>query len=113
MKHLNSFLILAFLTVSLLTTKAQTFAVINPDNYKTKSTPYLMSAPSGSDFYLSIITGAPTYISVSDIDKGSGSFYKGTSPTKRVNGDTIQIIPGDPGNWVVTYQEFQSQLNCI
>jgi hypothetical protein len=104
MKRLNNLFIFAFLTISFLTVKAQTTVIIEPDNYKTKANPYMIpTVTSGSDFYLVIKTGAAVYISVTGTDKGTGNYYKATSPTRTANGDTIQIVPGDPGNWLVNY----------
>jgi hypothetical protein len=104
MKRLNNLFIFAFLTISFLTVKAQTTVIIEPDNYKTKANPYMIpTVTSGSDFYLVIKTGAAVYISVTGTDKGTGNYYKATSPTRTENGDTIQIVPGDPGNWLVNY----------
>jgi hypothetical protein len=82
----------------------QTSETIDFRLYTTKAHPYMIPVVvSGSDFYLSIITGHPVYISVTNTDKGTGNFYKATSPTKTLNGDTILIDAGDVGNWLVTY----------
>lgn len=106
MKHLNSLFILAFLTISLLTTKAQTSVVIDPDNYKTKEQPFIISNwVSGEDFYLAIKTGEPVWISFADMDKGTGIYYKGTAPARTTTGDTVQILAGDVGNYLVNFNK--------
>jgi len=106
MKHLNSLFIFAFLTISLLTTKAQNSAVIDPDNYKTKEQPFIISNwVSGEDFYLAIKTGEPVWISFAGMDKGTGVYYKGTAPARTITGDTVQILAGDIGNYLVNFNK--------
>jgi hypothetical protein len=83
----------------------QSSVTIDFKPYTTKAHPYMLPVvPSASDFYLSIKTGHPIYISVTNADKGTGYFYKATSPTKVLNGDTVLIDGGDTGNWLVEYK---------
>ncbi len=114
MKHLNSFFILAFLIVNLLTTKAQTSVIIDPDNYQTKTSPYMIpNLPSGTEFTLIIKTGQPVYICITGMDKGSGDYYKGTAPSKTIIGDTVQLQPGDVGYWLVQYKALGINKNLL
>lgn len=106
MKHLNSLFIFAFLTISLLTTKAQNSAVIDPDNYKTKEQPFIISNwVSGEDFYLAIKTGEPVWISFAGMDKGTGVYYLGGMNARTITGDTVQILAGDVGNYLVNFNK--------
>lgn len=105
MKHLNSFLIFAFLTISLLTTKAQYSVVIDPDNYKTKEQPFIISNwVNGDEIYLAIKTGEPVWLSYDGVDKGSLVLYL-SSPTRTYTGDTIQILCSSVGSALVIFNQ--------
>ena len=103
MKHLNSFFILAFLTISLLTTKAQTSVVIDPDNYSFTN-PYIVpNLPNLSTFYLVIKTGKPVYVTISGMDNGS-TYYLKTGSTNQINNLQNNIISITECNtWIWQY----------
>jgi hypothetical protein len=72
----------------------QNSATIDPIHYKTAATPFVIpKLPSGSEYYLSIKGGEEIYITIDGMDANTGNYYKATSPTKTVTGNTIQIIP--------------------
>jgi hypothetical protein len=107
-KNYSSVLLLVFtalLTGLFYSVNAQN-ATIDYRLYTTKTHPFMIpDLPNGSDYYLSIKTGHPVYISFSGTDKGSGVFYKLTSPGKIISGDTVLIDGGDVGNWLVNFNK--------
>jgi len=91
----------------------QTSYTIDFKPYSTKAHPFMIpDLPSGSDFYLSIKTGHPVYISATGTDKGSGVYYKLSSPTRTISGDTILINVGDVGGILVNFSKL-GVLNAI
>jgi len=104
MKHLNIFLSLAFMTICLLTIEAQTPIVIDPDNYKTKSTPYLIpDLPSTAEYYVTVKGGEPIYITLTGIVKGSASYYV-SNKSLTITEDTVKM-DGYVGNILVNFRK--------
>lgn len=84
----------------------QTTATIDYQLYTTKTQPFVIpSLPSGSEFYFSVKTGHPIYITLSGIDKGTGIYYKLNAPTRIINGDTVIVESPGAGSWLVTFKE--------
>ena len=112
MKHLNIILCLAFLTISFLTTKAQTSAVIDPDNYSLANPYVFPSIPNGSTFYISIKTGkpVPTIIEYADLESGRHGTPDGRA---LVNVTTFNIDV--PGTWGLTWKQngAERSIACI
>lgn len=101
MKHLNKFLFMAFMTVSLLPAKAQSLVVVDPDNYNTKANPYVIpDLPSGVDYYLSVKGGEGIYITV-NADKGTTVFYI-SNQSKTINQDTV-FMYGNVGAGLINF----------
>ena len=109
MKHFSTYLRL-FLFIALLaiacTSYAQTTATIDYRLYSTKAHPYML--PNVGEFTLLFKTGYTIYISITDMDKGSGDFYKNwsdRSSTKEFTVDTLGIDATDVGDWVLNYRK--------
>ncbi|MGC3978669.1 MAG: hypothetical protein QM751_10845 [Paludibacteraceae bacterium] len=104
MKHLNIFLSLASLIISLSTIEAQTLVVVDPDNYKTESTPFVVpSLQSGSTLNLIIKRGESIFITFSGIDPNSGVFYRNKATSRTEIGTVLQLKVGDSGGWLINY----------
>ena len=81
----------------------QTSATVDYRLYTTKTHPFMIpNLPSGSEFYLTIKTGHPVYISISGMDAKTGYFHGGVKSNTYSN-DTIQLLTGDCGSWIVNY----------
>lgn len=102
MKHLNSFFILAFLTVSLLTTKAQTSEVIDPDNYSFANPYVIPSLPNGNVMNIIIKTGKPIH---SIIDLADNNSLRIFTPDGRSLLNVSEIEINFPGTWTLTYRQ--------
>lgn len=98
MKHIIPYILVGFILFISLCVQAQTSAIIDYRFYTTKEQPYMIPMPSGSDFTLIIKTGHPVYISIANMDKGSGWYYYASGNTKTITGDTILIESGFAGN---------------
>jgi hypothetical protein len=95
----------ALLTSLFYSANAQN-AIIDYRLYTTKTHPFMIpNLLNASDYYLSIKTGHPIYVSFSGTDKGTNIYYKLTSPGKTIIGDTVLIDSGDVGNWLINFNK--------
>ena len=102
MKHLNSLFIFAFLTISLLTTKAQNSVVIDPDDYSLANPFVIPSLPNGNVMNIIIKTGKPIH---SIIDLADNNSLRIFTPDGRSLLNVSEIVINFPGLWTLTYKQ--------